>query len=226
MSGPDPTTCPLCAATSRPFHHRGIGDASPGDYRRCLACRLIALERAAWPRRDVERAYYRTHENRPDDPGYRKHLQRLITPLLAALPPPAHGLDWGCGPRPVLANLLRQQGYTMDTWDPDFAPEMPRAPDGGWDFVTCTEVLEHLHAPMKSLRTMLDALRPDGRLAVMTEWPPVASRFRRWHYRRDPTHVAFYGPASLHWIAERLDCTLALPARDIALFTRTEGRPR
>ena len=221
MRSSAPDTCMLCKHPTRPFHHRGVGDPSPGDYRRCPNCHLVSLEPSAWPDREAERAYYRTHENRPDDPGYQAHLQRVIQPLLEALPPPARGLDWGCGPQPVLATLLRHQGYRMDSWDPAFAPDRPDPPGPGWDFVTCTEVMEHIHRPREALQTMLDHLRPGGILAVMTEWPPEAARFRRWHYRRDPTHVAFYGPETLHWIADRLDCALKLPSRDIALFTRT-----
>ncbi|WP_018867081.1 MULTISPECIES: class I SAM-dependent methyltransferase [unclassified Thioalkalivibrio] len=212
----------MCGQPTRLFHHRGLGDPSPGDYRRCHHCRLIHLDTGSWPDQETERGYYRTHENRPDDPGYQAHLQRLIEPLLEALPPPARGLDWGCGPQPVLAALLRAGGYTMDIWDPTFAPAWPDAPDSGWDFITCTEVLEHLHSPLHALQTLHTHLRPGGVLAVMTEWPPEADRFRRWHYRRDPTHVAFYGPDTLHWIADRLGCALALPARDIALFTRSD----
>ncbi len=226
MTVPAPDACPLCGQPTRPFHHRGIGDASPGDYRRCQHCGVIALERDAWPRREVERAYYQTHENRPDDPGYRAHLQRLIEPLVKARPPPAHGLDWGCGPQPVLAGLLQDRGYTMAFWDPAFAPTQPDPPDDGWDILTCTEVLEHLHTPLNTLGTMVAGLRPGGVLAVMTEWPPAAAGFRHWHYRRDPTHVAFYGPATLQWIATRLGCTLDLPAPDIALLSRTGDLPQ
>ncbi|WP_038047844.1 class I SAM-dependent methyltransferase [Thioalkalivibrio sp. ALJ16] len=215
----------MCGQHSRPFYHRGARDPAPGDYRRCHHCGLIALERSTWPTRDVERAYYQTHENRPDDPGYRAHLERLSDPLTRALPPPATGLDWGCGPQPVLADLLRARGYTLDAWDPAFAPQRPQPPSGGWDFISCTEVLEHLHHPLQTLTAMVAALGPGGILAMMTEWPPPAAGFRRWHYRRDPTHVAFYGPHTLHWIAARLGCTLELPAADIALFRRTATAP-
>lgn len=212
--------CPLCGHATHPFHHRGIGSASPGDYRRCRHCGLIALERDTWPDPAMERAYYRTHENRPDDTAYIAHLERLVAPLTRSVPPPAAGLDWGCGPHPVLADCLRQQGYQMAAWDPAFGPVQPDAPAEGWDFITCTEVLEHLHTPRSSLVTMLAQLRPGGVLAIMTEWPPTAGMFHRWHYRRDPTHIAFYGPSTLRWIAEQLGCTVDLQTPDIALFNR------
>ena len=114
----------------------------------------------------------------------------------------------------------------MDAWDPLFGPACPPTPDAGWDLITCTEVLEHLQQPLATLETLRTRLRPGGILAVMTEWPPPPDRFRRWHYRRDPTHVAFYGPATLQGLARRLACTLELPRRDVALFrTPTEWTP-
>ncbi|WP_018861857.1 MULTISPECIES: class I SAM-dependent methyltransferase [unclassified Thioalkalivibrio] len=213
--------CPLCASPLRPFFSRGVRDPSPGDYQRCRHCSLIVLERSRWPTPEVEREYYQTHENRPDDAGYRHFLGRLLSPLEAHCPPPAQGLDWGCGPHPVLADMLRTRGYAMQAYDPVFDPERP-APGDHFDLVTCTEVLEHLHSPLATLDTMANLLRSGGTIAIMTGWPPPACIFHRWHYRRDPTHVAFYGPATLRWIAAHLGWQIHLPTNDIALF-RTPG---
>lgn len=209
--------CPLCATPLRPFFHRGVNDPSPGDYQRCPVCSLIVVARASWPTPEFERQYYRTHENHPEDASYQRFLGRLIEPLEAACPAPADGLDWGCGPHPVLANMLGGRGYRMQTHDPVFGPDRP-APGNLFDLITCTEVLEHLHEPLATLRDMATYLHPGGTLAIMTGWPPTAGAFHRWHYRRDPTHVAFYGPATLRWIAERAGWELELSARDIALF--------
>lgn len=209
--------CPLCASPLSPFFFRGVRDPSPGDYRRCRECSLISLERTYWPSHAFEREYYRTHENAPDNPGYRRFLGRLLAPLEACCSSPAQGLDWGCGPQPVLADMLRARGYTMQIHDPVFAPARPSASER-FDFITCTEVLEHLRTPVATLEEMATLLRPGGIIAIMTGWPPAAAAFHRWHYRRDPTHVAFYGPATLRWIATHLGWEIRLPAPDIALF--------
>ncbi|WP_018649355.1 MULTISPECIES: class I SAM-dependent methyltransferase [unclassified Thioalkalivibrio] len=209
--------CPLCTAPLRPFFSRGVRDPSPGDYQRCRGCSLIVLKHRCWPTLAFEREYYQTHENRPDDPGYRRFLGRLLAPLEAHCPPPAQGVDWGCGPHPVLADMLCARGYSMQTHDPVFAPDRPEA-RACFDLVTCTEVLEHLHDPIATLGEMATLLRPGGTIAIMTGWPPPAAAFHRWHYRRDPTHVAFYGPDTLRWIAAHLGWAIHLPAPDIALF--------
>ncbi len=222
MSEAATVACLLCGHPTQAFHHRGVGSASPGDYRRCRHCGLSMLEADAWLDREEERTYYKTHENRPGDPGYLLHLERLITPLTQAIPAPATGLDWGCGPHPVLADRLRKKGYQMAAWDPAFGPALPAAPADGWDFITCTEVIEHLHEPRASLKAMLHRIRPGGVLAIMTEWLPEPRQFNRWHYRRDPTHVAFYSPNSLRWAAQHFGCTVDLPARGVALFTRSQ----
>lgn len=208
--------CPLCGTALAPFFQRGPRDPSPGDYQRCPGCTLVVLERAAWPDPAFERRYYRTHENHPDDPGYLRFLERLVQPLRKACPPPARGLDWGCGPHPVLADRLRALGYEMAAWDPVFGP--PRPPVGKLDFITCTEVLEHLHQPLAELRAMAAHLQAGGMIAIMTGWVPPAHRFRTWHYRRDPTHVALYGPDSLRWTARHLGWEVTFPGPDVAIF--------
>ncbi len=210
-------SCPLCGhAPLRRFYHRGVRDPAPGDYLRCPACALILLTPRAWPDLESEQRWYHTHENDPEDPGYRRFLQRLTEPLTRTCPPPAAGLDWGSGPRPALATELRQRGYAVALYDPVFGPT--QAPGGPFDFITCTEALEHFHRPLEELHAMQARLRPGGTLAIMSGWPPEAAGFHRWHYRRDPTHVAFYGPETLRWIARRFGWDLQLPVRDVVLF--------
>lgn len=99
-----------------------------------------------------------------------------------------------------------------------------RPPLERFDLITCSEVLEHLHNPLATLEDMAAVLRPGGTIVIMTGWPPAAADFHRWHYRRDPTHVAFYGPATLHWVAMHLGWAIELPATDIALLCPPSGR--
>ena len=73
-----------------------------------------------------------------------------------------------------------------------------------------------------ALLQRLDALLAGGGLlGVLTGWPPSHWRdFAGWHYRRDPTHVAFYGPETLRWIARRLGWSVELPTRNVAIFAK------
>ncbi len=102
--------CPLCsAAGATPFH----ADRRR-RYLRCNACFLVFVPPAFFLSRQAERAEYDLHRNAIDDPGYRAFLSRLAQPLLARLPPASRGLDFGCGPGPALAHMLRDpQRYTV-----------------------------------------------------------------------------------------------------------------
>ncbi len=105
---------------------------------------------------DRERAVYELHENSESDPGYRRFLTKLAEPLLARMEPGACGLDFGCGPGPALAKMLEEAGLAVALYDPFFYPD-DRLLTQRYDFVTCTEVVEHLYQPAEVFQ-MLDRL--------------------------------------------------------------------
>lgn len=174
------------------------------------ACRLTESE---------ERAIYEHHENDTDDPGYRRFLTRLAEPLLEQLTPGALGLDFGCGPGPVLADLVRDAGMSVSLYDPFFYPATDVL-SRQYDFVTCTEVLEHLYQPAEVLRQFDHLIKPGGWLGVMTCFQTDDARFANWHYRRDPTHVVFYRESTLRFIADKMGWTLTVPVKNVALFQK------
>jgi 2-polyprenyl-3-methyl-5-hydroxy-6-metoxy-1,4-benzoquinol methylase len=138
---------------------------------------------------------------------------------MAALPAGARGLDFGCGPGSALAAMLGEAGFSVALYDPLFAPD--RAPlDAAYDFVTATEVLEHLHRPAETLDLLDRLVRPGGWLGVMTGFQTDDARFADWHYRRDATHVTFYRADTLAYLARQrgYDCTI--PGKDVALWRK------
>jgi len=210
--------CPLCLTPgSQPFARLPLGAATVA-YHRCPTCRLTFMAPAHHPAPEAERAHYALHENSPDDAGYRQFLMRLAGPLMALLPPGARGLDFGCGPGPTLSRMLNEQGFPCADYDPLYAADATLL-SRRYDFVTCTEVVEHFHRPAQSFSQLRDLLRPGGTLAIMTSWLMTDEMFKHWHYRRDPTHVCFYKPATFQWLARHHGLTLALPATNIALLT-------
>lgn len=209
-----PVTCPLCgAATSAPWRE------ATGVYRHCTACDLVSRDPATWLDADAERAYYGTHDNRMDDPGYRGFLAQLAEPLMGHLPPGARGLDYGCGTAPALAAMLTDAGFPTVGYDPFFAPEESLL-DARYDFATCTEVLEHMHDPPRDLARLDALLVPGGWLGLMTELRPPMRDFARWHYHRDPTHVGFHAEASLRWIAARFGWRVVAIGRRVSLLRK------
>lgn len=166
-----------------------------------------------------ERAVYELHNNHVDDPGYRRFLAKLTRPLLEYVEPGARGLDFGCGPGPALARMLEEAGLEMALYDPFFHPDA-EVLKRQYDFITCTEVVEHLHQPSEVFRTLDSLLRPGGWLGIMTCFQTDDARFDNWHYRRDPTHVVFYREQTFHCLAEQHGWYLEIPTKDVVLLRK------
>lgn len=207
------TACPLCAGASRPFHR------SDRDFLRCGTCALTFVPAAQHLSPEAERARYATHQNSPGDAGYRAFLDRLLAPLAERLPAGARGLDFGSGPGPTASVMMRERGFVMTDYDPFFAPD-ESVLASPYDFLVCTEVVEHLGRPIEAFQRIDGLLSPGGFLGVMTGVLEDDSAFPAWWYHKDPTHVAFYRPETLDWIARRFGWTLERPSRDAALFRK------
>lgn len=216
------TRCAVCRGPP-PRAFMTVGDR---DYRRCPACEATLLDPRHWLAASDERAVYEQHRNDPFDPAYRRFLSKLADPLLARLGPAQSGLDYGCGPGPALAAMLREAGHAMALYDPFFHPD-PAPLAATYDFVTCTEVAEHFHSPADEFDRLGRLLRPGGQLAVLTRFQDDDAGFADWHYRRDPTHVVFYRAATFRRIAAQRGWRCETPAGDVALLqvlaTGSEG---
>jgi SAM-dependent methyltransferase len=213
----NPAACPVCNAPEpEPFLH--VDDR---EYWRCAACCARFLDPRHWPTREEERAEYLLHENDAGEPGYRRFLGKLAGPLLARLAPASSGLDYGCGPGPALAAMLREAGHAVALYDPFFHADA-RSLERTYDFITCTEAAEHFHAPAEEFARLDRLLRPGGVLALMTCFQTDDARFAGWHYRQDRTHVVFYREATLRHVAERQGWTCEIPVKDVALMRKAD----
>jgi 2-polyprenyl-3-methyl-5-hydroxy-6-metoxy-1,4-benzoquinol methylase len=206
-------SCPLCGAPDA----RGFAEIDGRHYHRCAHCCLTFLDPVQLPSREDERTTYDQHRNDPADPRYRAFLNRLVEPLLAHLEPGMVGLDFGCGPGPTIGVMLAEHGIAVVDYDPLYRPSSS-ALEQRYDFVTCTEVVEHLHAPARELATIDRLLKPGGWLGVMTEMLEDDAGFATWWYRRDPTHVAFFRRETMAWIAACFGWKVDFPGCTVALF--------
>ncbi len=208
-----PQLCCVCEADAVTFFIQ----VEDKDYWRCNHCLATFLDPAQRPDQSTERAQYQLHRNEVDDPQYRRFLSQLADPLLAQLAPQSQGLDYGCGPGPALAAMLSEAGHQMTLYDPAFY-DHPEALQRSYDFITCTEVIEHFHHPAAEFSRLSQCLKPGGILALMTSFQTDDAAFARWHYRRDPTHVVFYRPQTLTVVAQRLGWSAHFPARNLAFL--------
>ena len=207
--------CPLCgAAESRPFHR----DARR-EYRECPVCRLVFVPPRYHLAAAAEKACYDLHQNSPDDPRYRQFLSRLLLPLQMQLRPRAAGLDFGSGPGPTLSVMCVEAGFRMEIYDPFYAPD-ETVWERRYDFVTASEVLEHLRSPGLELTRVWSVLEPGGWLGVMTKRVQSQTAFARWHYKEDPTHVCFYAAATFEWLVARWSARLSFAGSDVVLMQK------
>jgi SAM-dependent methyltransferase len=205
--------CPLCDDTALELFHRDRHRC----YRRCATCALVFVPPRYHLSAARERAEYELHENVVDDPGYRHFLSRLSEPLLERLPPGACGLDFGCGPGPALAAMLREAGCSVNLYDCFYRPDAG-ALQRRYDFISATEVVEHLHRPGVELERLWRCLRPGGVLGVMTKLVRDREAFAGWHYKNDLTHVCFFSRATWRWWASRYEASLEFAAADVILL--------
>jgi SAM-dependent methyltransferase len=211
--------CSVCGASST----RHLENVSGCDYRRCDHCLATLMDPAQWLSSEAEYARYLEHENSSSDTGYRTFLAKLADPLLKKLDSGRKGLDYGCGPGPVLARMLSESGHRVSLYDPYFFPNRALL-DNQYDFITCSETIEHFHRPATEFAGFDRMLRPGGWLAIMTCFQTDDALFASWHYRRDPTHVVFYREATLRHIAKSFGWSCEIPVKDVALIQKPLNR--
>jgi SAM-dependent methyltransferase len=166
--------------------------------------------------------HYRSHKNEVGDPRCRQFVFRVGDPLLARLAPESRGLDYGCGPGPALAAILREHGHDVSIYDPFFHSEAA-ALARLYDFVICCEVIEHFHRPAEEFDRLDTLLQPGGWLGLMTCFRTDDERFTNWHYRRDPTHVVFYREETLVHVAGIRGWTCDIPRKGVAIMRKPGG---
>jgi hypothetical protein len=207
--------CPLCQQDNSFFFAR----VNERTYWSCRECYLVFLSPEQRLPSDMELDRYLQHNNRPDDPQYRKFLSRLLKPLTPNLTEGARGLDYGAGPGPTLSVMLEEQGFPTNIYDPFFAPDLAVLTQV-YDFITCTEAAEHFFNPADEFARLDSMLKPCGWLGIMTEMLTSNHRFEDWWYHRDPTHVSFYRQETMWWLAHTLNWELTLPLWNVALFQK------
>ncbi len=189
--------CPLCLNNNIQHYHRD----KQRDYWQCGHCDLVFVKPEQFLSLQQEKSIYDQHQNNPDDLGYRKFLNKLLLPLAKQLIKQAKGLDFGSGPGPAISVILAEQGYQVENFDVFYADDR-KLLTGKYDFITCTEVIEHLHSPHKELAMLTGLLNSGGFLGVMTKRLLDKASFTTWHYKNDLTHVCFYSDQTFEYIAK------------------------
>jgi SAM-dependent methyltransferase len=194
---PNLRNCPLCNAESTfLIEYRGT------KFFRCGGSGSIFRDPAEKIDPEKEKARYLVHNNCPADPAYRAFVAPIVDAVTDRFDQTDHGLDFGAGPVPVIAKLLRHQGYQVEAYDP-FFHQKPELLEQKYDFIAACEVIEHFRQPAAEFAWLRSMLKPAGVLLCMTLLYEDKIDFAKWHYKNDYTHRFFYTQRALEWIRER-----------------------
>ena len=187
-------SCPLCTAPGSPFFE----DA----WLQCRECKGLFRPPHDFPSASEEKARYEEHLNDVQDERFQAFVRPITAKVQRDFTPADKGLDFGSGIAPIVRHVLTESGYTIEAYDPFFAPH-PERLDRSYDYITCCEVIEHFHHPAREFERLKAMLKPGGKLYCMTMLHHDGIDFQNWHYRRDDTHVFIYQRETVEWITER-----------------------
>ncbi len=207
-------SCPLCGGSTTIFHQD-----KRRQYFACDECCAVHVPERYHLSELEEKAEYDKHQNHFDDPGYRGFLARMAGPIIETVAAGSKGLEFGCGPGPVLAQMLEQAGYEMTVYDKFYADDR-EALQQSYDFVTTTEVVEHLRNPHEIFVRLWALIKPGGTLGVMTKRVSTADAFSRWHYKNDQTHIVFFHSKTFQWLSQQWCASLSYCGADVVLFKK------
>ena len=207
--------CPLCSNTDIQHFHQDVHR----EYLHCSVCELVFAHPETHLSREEEYERYQHHENDMGDPRYRNFLSKMSDPMLKRIPQGSKGLDFGSGPGPLLSRIFEEHGHNMSVYDVFYAPDKIVLKQE-YDFITATEVAEHLHHPYKELERLWAILKPGGFLGIMTSMRVPGLDFSKWHYINDDTHVIFFAPETMTWLARRWGAKVELINDSVVVFQK------
>jgi hypothetical protein len=175
---------------------------------RCNDCGFSFLHPDFLPSEEAALNRYKFHQNDDDNKGYQEYLSNIIDRALFYAGKPKSVIDWGSGPAPLASHILRDQGFSVFSWDPNFASsEKPQ--QSFYDAGICIEVAEHFINPQKDFSAFFETVKRGSFVIVHTHLAPKDDdAFLRWWYTEDITHVSFYSECSLEIIAEKNNAKL------------------
>lgn len=213
--------CPLCGEQkSLAFCERNDSGFKNRLYLKCPACALVFLSPEQRLSMEEEKKHYASHENDSGDKRYLEFLDRLAAPLSLKLKPGAEGLDFGCGPGPAMDLVFRQKGFSVKNYDPLYFPDKALLKQT-YDFVVCSEVIEHFFEPGKEFPRLNELLKKDGFFGVMTGILEREEAFASWWYPKDPTHVCFYQRKTFEWMGRQYGWHPEFPRENIVIFQKS-----
>lgn len=188
-------------------------------YEQCNNCKGIIrkLEFRLTP--SQEKSRYLEHNNDVFDKRYQQFTAPVTQYILSNYNTSHTGLDYGCGPGPVIAHVLNQNGIKPTLYDPYFMPGKGYTAQL-FDYIYSCEVFEHFWYPAQEIKHLLSRLKPKGRLIVHTALYRNHTPFKGWNYKNDPTHVFIYTPETITFIAQSFNLKIAYWEHSLIVYEK------
>lgn len=196
--------CPLCVYEADYFLTYKTKTGSR-NYYLCNNCASIHLDKNELLSFHEEEQRYAMHNNNVEDVRYQQFVSPISNQIIQEQNKNASGLDYGCGPGPVITHVLEEKGFSnIKLYDPYFFNN-PKLLDSTYQFIICCEVIEHFSNPKKEFKLIKNLLNTGGKFYGKTELLHEgldAEGFQKWWYKNDPTHCFFYSKKTLRYIAK------------------------
>ncbi len=151
---------------------------------------------------EEEKERYEAHNNDVNDTRYQKFVSPIVEGVKDNYNTNHTGLDYGAGTGPVITSLLEKKGYDVKLYDPFFHNYSENLCKK-YDYIICSEVMEHFHNPYYEFKSLTKILNSKGTIFCMTSLYNEDINFENWYYKNDPTHVFFYHKKALEWIKNK-----------------------
>lgn len=168
----------------------------------CSTCGAFVKDEKYYLESKEEKERYKEHENDVDDERYQNFTSPITDAILKNHSAEQLGLDFGSGTGPVISSQLREKDYQVKLYDPFFHPSEDYL-NYSYDYIFSCEVFEHFYAPKQEIEMLLQILKPEGLLYIMTHLYNFEIDFTDWYYKNDPTHVFIYTFRTIEFIAKK-----------------------
>ena len=186
--------CPLCQNKSTNFFKN--------IYFKCSCCKGIFKKSNLHLKGKDEKNIYDKHVNISTDIRYQNFLSPITNSVLNDFSSNTKGLDFGSGKDSAIVKVLRDNKYKIEAYDLFYKDDKSLL-EKKYDYITCSEVIEHFQNPKKEFELLLLILKENAALYLMTEIYDESINFEKWYYKNDPTHIFFYQKETFAWIQKK-----------------------
>jgi SAM-dependent methyltransferase len=191
--------CKICQSNTISYTHPKFNFI----FHECLTCQFIFKDEINYISKENELKIYDQHHNTLDNKGYVNYLTNFVESAVIPFVEKGKALDYGSGPNPVLAHLLKENfGFDVSIYDFYYAKN-DHYLNQTYDVITVTEVIEHIHNPLATFLHLKTLLKNGGYMCIMTLFHPNdQTKLFNWFYMRDLSHVSFFSPKTMISIAQ------------------------